>query len=98
MAQRRLTINLPGSPEALHNVLEMLLQYGLISEKKARNIEHEETSRKSEKENRWARTAEGMSEQGYLRGKGEELIESIHEFRDNFEIHDPFEKAAFFKK
>ena len=46
MAQRRLTINLPGSPEALHDVLKMLLQYGLITEKKARNIEHEEVSKK----------------------------------------------------
>ena len=45
MAQRRLTIDLPRSPKALHNVLQMLLQYGLISEKKARNIEHEETSK-----------------------------------------------------
>lgn len=94
MAQRRLTIDLPRSPEALHNVLQMLLQYGLISEKKARNIEHEETSREPGKKSRWARAAEEMSEQGYLRGKGEELLESIHEFRDEFEINDPFEKAV----
>jgi hypothetical protein len=82
MAQRRLTIDLPRSPEALHNVLQILLQYGLISEKKARNIEHEETSKKTGKKSRWAQAAEEMSEQGYLRGKGEELLESIHEFRD----------------
>ena len=94
MAQRRLTIDLPGSPEALHNVLQILLQYGLISEKKARNIEHEETSKKTGKKSRWAKAAEEMSEQGYLRGKGEELLESIHEFRDDFEINDPFEKAV----
>ena len=94
MAQRRLTINLPGSPEALHDVLKMLLQYGLITEKKARNIEHEEVSKKTGGKSRWARAAEEMSEQGYLKGKGEELIESIHEFRDNFEIHDPFENTA----
>ena len=61
------------------------MQYGLISEKKARNIEHEETSKKTGKKSRWAQAAEEMSEQGYLRGKGEELLESIHEFRDNFE-------------
>jgi hypothetical protein len=94
MAQRRLTIDLPRSPEALHNVLQILLQYGLISEKKARNIEHEEKSNKTGKKSRWAQAAEEMSEQGYLRGKGEELLESIHEFRDDFEIHDPFEKAV----
>ena len=94
MAQRRHTINLPGSPEDLHNVLQMLLQYGLISEKNARNIEHEESSKKSREKSRWAQTAREMSEQGYLKGKGEELLESIHEFRDDFEISDPFEKAA----
>ena len=94
MFQRRLTIDFPRSPETLHNVLQMLLQYGLISEKKARNIEHEETSKKTGKKSRWAQAAEEMSEQGYLRGKGEELLESIHEFRDDFEIHDPFEKAV----
>jgi hypothetical protein len=52
MAQRRLTIELPRSPEALHNVLQMLLQYGLISKKKAHNIEHEKTSKKTGKKSR----------------------------------------------
>ena len=94
MIQRKLTINLPGSPEALRNVLQMLMQYGLISEQKARNIEQEEILKKQGKKSRWAQTAEEMSEQGYLKGKAEGLLESIHEFRDDFEIHDPFDKAA----
>ena len=75
----------------------MLLQYGLISEKKARNIEHEETSKKTGEKNRWAQAAEEMSEQGYLRGKGEELLESIHEFREDFEIHEPFKLFAYYE-
>jgi hypothetical protein len=46
MAQRRLTIELPSSAEALHNVLQMFLQYGLISEKKVRIIKQEEKEKK----------------------------------------------------
>jgi hypothetical protein len=94
MAQRRLTIDLPGSPEALRNLLQMLIRYGLISEQKARHIEQEETLKKQGRKSRWARTAEEMSGQGYLKGRGEEILESIHEFREDFEIHDPFGKVA----
>ena len=56
MAQKRLTINLPRSTDALHNALQMLLQYGLISEKKAQVIERkqEETTRKPGEKSRWA--------------------------------------------
>jgi hypothetical protein len=50
MAQKRLTITLPRSAEALHNALQMLLQYGLISERKVQTIEckrkQEEATRK----------------------------------------------------
>jgi hypothetical protein len=94
MTQRRLTIDLPGSPEALRNVLQMLIQYGLISEQKAHNIEWGDTLKKQKRRSRWAQTAEEMSKQGYLRGKGEELLESIHEFRDDFEIQNPSTKTA----
>ena len=73
----RLTIDLPGSAEALHNVLQILLQYGLISEKKARTIEQEGTAKEPRKKSRWALAAEEMSKQGYLRGNGEELLKLI---------------------
>lgn len=86
MTQRRLTIDLPGSPEALRNVLQMLIHYGLISEQKARNIEQGKPIKRQKRKSHWARTADEMSKQGYLQGKGEELLESIHEFRDDFEI------------
>jgi hypothetical protein len=94
MAQQKLTIELPGSAEALHNVLKMLLEYGLISEKKARTIEQDRAVEKPVKKNRWAQVAEEMSAQAYLKGRGEELAENIREFRDGFEIQDPFNQAV----
>ena len=54
----------------------------------------EETKKKPGKKGRWARAAEEMSEQGYLRGRGKELLESIREFRDDFEIRAPLEKRT----
>ncbi len=86
MAQKRLTITLPGSAEALHNALQMLMQYGLISEKKAHSIEgkrkQEESARKPGKKSSWAIVAEEMVQEGLLRGKSEKLLESIRDFRD----------------
>jgi len=92
MAQRRLTIDIPESRIALHNLLEVLLQYKLISKEKAKTLEQEETAKKPV--NRWAKVAEEMSTQGYLKGIGEELLESTREFRDDFEIRNPFEKST----
>jgi hypothetical protein len=98
MAQKRLTITLPRSAEALHNALQMLLQYGLISERKVQTIEgkrkQEETTRKPGKKSRWAIVAEEMVQEGLLRGKSEKLLESIRDFRDNFEIPAPTDKTA----
>jgi hypothetical protein len=96
MIQRRLTIDLPGSPEARHNVLQVLIRCGLISEKKARSIEQGDKIKSQEKKgtkSRWARTAEIMSSQGYLKGRTGELIESIRDFRDDFEIPNPLSNA-----
>jgi hypothetical protein len=94
MAQKKLTIELPRSAEALHNGLQMLLDYGLISEKKARILERSKAAEKPVKKNCWARVAEEMSAQGYLKGRGEELAESIREFRDGFEVQDPFDQTV----
>ena len=98
MAQKRLTITLPSSAEALHNALQMLLQYGLISKKKAHRIEsqrkQEETTRKPGKKSRWAIVAEEMSRENLLQGNSEKLLESIRDFRDNFEIPAPADKTA----
>ncbi len=90
MAHNQLTIDLPRSSEALRGVLQVLMQYGLISEQKARTIQEERRAAEPVKVSRWAQVAEEMSAQGYLKGKSDELIESSQTFRDNFEIQDPF--------
>jgi hypothetical protein len=78
MAQRKLTINLPGSPEMLHDLLVFLLQRGLISENDAHNIEQEETSKVSTKKSRWALAAERLDSEGFLDGQGEKVKKLIH--------------------
>jgi len=84
MAQRRLTIDLdlPGSAEALHHALQILLQYGLISDKKARSIEQEETAKKG----RWAQAAERLQSENYLKGRSGEVRKLFREFREEFEL------------
>jgi hypothetical protein len=92
MAQRRLTIDLPSSAEALHNVLQTLMHYGLISEKKVRTIVQAEKARKPGEKSRWALTAEEMSKENLLdNGLGEELRNYIHEFREGFAFKDSFD-------
>ena len=82
MAQRSLTINLPRSTEALHNVLQTLLQYGLISEKKVRLIKQEKTTKKG----RWAQAAERLQRENYLKGRSGEVKKLFKEFREEFEL------------
>jgi hypothetical protein len=86
MAQKTLTIDLPRSTEALHNLLQMLLQYGLITEKKARMIEqdHEEKASRQSERSRWAQLADEIHQKGPLKGKSEEFLKSVREFRENF--------------
>jgi len=87
MAQRRLTIDLPGSAEALHNLLQILLQYGLISERKAHSIEQEETTKKeTTKKGRWAQAAERLQAENYLKGRSGEVRKLFREFREEFEL------------
>ncbi len=85
MIQRTLTINLPEAANALHHVLEVLLQYGLISKKKVHTIEQEKTAARPGKKGRWALVAEEMSKENFLdNGLGEEFRKYIHEFREGF--------------
>lgn len=84
MAHKKLTIELPGSKDALHSVLQVLLQYGHISEKKVRTIEQERETEKPIKASRWAQVAEEMSAQEYLKGESKELIENIQTVRPLF--------------
>ena len=82
MAQRRLTIDLPGSADALHHVLQTLLQYGLISEKKARSIKQEKAAQKG----RWEKAAERLQAENYLKGRSGEVRKLFREFREEFEL------------
>jgi hypothetical protein len=92
MIQKTLTINLPESGETLHEVLKILLQYGLISKKEALTIEQEKTENKPGKKSRWALAAEEMSKENLLdNGLGEELRSYIHEFREGFAFKDNFD-------
>ncbi|MCK4764914.1 MAG: hypothetical protein KAW12_22130 [Candidatus Aminicenantes bacterium] len=86
MGQRKLTINLPNSADALHNILQILLQYGLISEKKAHNIEKEEIAKKPNKKSRWAQLADEVHQKGPLKGKSEEFLKMAREFREDFSL------------
>jgi hypothetical protein len=86
MAQRTLTIDLPGSTEALQRALQMLLQYDLISEQKVRAIELEETIKKPRKKSRWAKAAERFKKENYLKGRSGEVEKLFQEFRDDFEL------------
>jgi len=85
MAQRKLTINLPGAPDALHELMFFLIQRGLISEKEAQTIEQqEETTKASKKKSRWELAAERLDSEGFLDGQGEEVKRLIRDFREGF--------------
>ena len=87
MPQRKLTINLPRSIDSLHNVLQVLMQYGLISEKKAHIIEREEKIKKIPvKKSRWAQLADKIHQEAPLKGKSDEFLKLTREFRENFSL------------
>ena len=86
MAQRKLTINLPGSPEALHDLIVFLLQRGLISENEAQTIEQEETANKLNKKGRWEQFADEIHQKAPLKGKSKEFLKLVREFRENFSL------------
>ena len=86
MAQRTLTIDLPRSAEAFQRALQILLQYGLISEQKARTLEQEEPASKPRKKSRWTKAAERFKSENYLKGRSGEVKKLFQEFRDDFEL------------
>ncbi|MCX6582431.1 MAG: hypothetical protein NT166_19845 [Candidatus Aminicenantes bacterium] len=86
MVQRKLTIYLPGSAEALHNALRMLLQYGLISEKKAHTIEVGATAKSKTKQSRWGNAADRLRTENCLKGRSKEVGKLFGEFREDFEL------------
>jgi len=86
MAQRKLTINLPGSPEMLHDLLIFLLRHGLISEQEAHSIQEEEIADKPPKKSRWQLAAERLDSEGFLDGQGEKVKKLIHDFHKSLTI------------
>ncbi len=84
MAQRQLTIDLPESAKVLHNVLQVLLKYDLISEEKAQTLEQE--GRVKKPMNRWALAAERFDSEGFLDGKSDQVKEYIRDFREGFNL------------
>ena len=86
MAQRKLTINLPSSSDALHTVLQLLLRHNLISEEIARTIEQQETGKKLKAKSRWEQAAERLRSENYLKGRSGEVNKLFREFREDFEL------------
>lgn len=86
MAQKTLTINLPKSEEALHKVLQILLEYGLISEKKAYTIVPKKTAKKPHKKSRWAQLADETHKRAPLKGKSDEFLRLVQESRESFTL------------
>ena len=85
MLQKTLTIDLPESTENLHNLLKILLQYGAISDREARVIEQKEIANE-QKKNRWARAADRLRSEGFLKGQGEEVKKLTRDFREDFNL------------
>jgi hypothetical protein len=87
MMPKSLTIDLPESPETLRKLLKTLLQFNLISDKKARSIEQQkDIANKQRKTNRWAQAAERLQSEGFLKGQGEEVKRLTRNFRENFNL------------
>jgi hypothetical protein len=87
MMPKSLTIDLPESPETLRKLLKTLLQFNLISDKKARSIEQQkDIANKQPKTNRWAQAAERLQSEGFLKGQGEEVKRLTRDFRENFDL------------
>lgn len=86
MAQRKLTINLPRSPELINDLFIFLLQRGLISEKDMHTIEKDHAAKIRKKKSRWALAAERLDSEGFLDGQGDKVKELIRNFREGFAL------------
>jgi hypothetical protein len=86
--QKKLTINLPESPEALRYLLKVLQKMGLISDKKAHSIEKEELNSQPQPipKSRWTHAAERLQQEGFLKGQEDEVKNLTRDFRENFNI------------
>jgi hypothetical protein len=86
MAQRKLTINLPRSPEMINDLLAYLLQRGFIAKKDTYTIEKGDATKPSKRKNRWALAAERLDKEGFLDGQGDKAKRLIRDFRVGFTL------------
>lgn len=86
MAQRKLTINLPRSPELINDLFIFLLQRGLISEKDMHSIGKGHTAAVKRKKSRWTLAAERLDAEGFLDGQGDKVKGLIRDFREGFAL------------
>jgi len=85
MVQKKLTINLPESPDILNKLLITLREFGLITEKKARSIKKQkDQAAKEPSKTRWQLAAERLRSEAYLKGEGEKVKKLTQDFRDSF--------------
>jgi len=74
-----LTITLPDVPEKREKILRFLEEQGVTR-----------LSAGWSEKSKWALLAETMASQAYMEGEvGEQTLQAVREFRDDFEIPDP---------
>ena len=82
-----LTITLPDDPEKRERILRFLREQGLVEAPA-------EPEPASPLKGKWALLAETMAGQAFMDGDlGNEVLQSIQAFRDDFEIPDPLDLA-----
>lgn len=86
MAQKKLTINLPQSPEMINDLLAYLLQHGFIAKKDTYTIGKKDATKASKRKNRWALAAERFDREGFLDEQGDKVKNFIRDFREGFTL------------
>jgi len=88
MTQRKITINLPPSPEMVSDLITFLLHRGFISDGEANTIGNRDTKAASKKKNknRWELAAERLDSEGFLDGNGDKVKGLIRDFREGFNL------------
>jgi hypothetical protein len=84
--QKKLTIDLPESPETLRYLLKILAKLGLITDQKARSLETSAGASEQASKSRWAHAAERLQQEGFLKGKGDEVKRLTRDFRKDFDL------------
>ncbi len=90
MATETITITIPDSPKEREEVLRFLTEKGLMH--RIPPLDAIQGEPKSAPRRKWAQVAEEMASHAHMRGEaGEKMLASIDEFREDFEVPNPFE-------